>query len=762
MSHVQHRWFSGNARSPIALTALTLAISTVHASTGEIATRDRTIQVVPTAEDCDAWRASIARHGFDAVYCTDRPRFQAGDGAEPMSLHLSAASRAGLRRELTAPTFRIDGARVEYSRPGISEWYWNRAAGVLFGVVLESDPCPVANAASGVTLEFALASEDDVDVLPGGSSVAFTDAEHGTSFVLCDLRCYDARGAELKSRFGAAENTLTISVDDANAVYPIWIDPWIVTPEARLAPSDVSGSFPSEFGTAVTIDGDIAVIGGMFADSEQVLDTGSAYVYRRQSGAWLEQQKIVPDGAVTFDRFGAPLLVNGDVLFASSVSKTVSGLTNAGMVYLYRNDGNAWTLANTLHAAVPFASTLFGSGVSLHGDKLAIGATAAVYVFTGVGTTWTEQQRILVSGSNGHAVSVFGDTVVTGAFADSHGGTMQLAGSAFVFTSSAGVWSPQARVIASDPHSMDEFGSSVALYGDTLAVGAPGNATGVVYVFERNAAVWTQTARLTAANALTGDNFGISISLVGDTLVIGAYFHEVPGQPQLGAVGAAYVFERRAGVWTEAAQLLPSVVHADSRFGKAVAYDGASIAVGAYLDQPDGAAYVYRLKWPSFCFGDGSLPTACPCSAPDTVPSPSGAPRSGCANSFNLNGARLSAVGAISPDELSFEAFVGSAYTGFALLVKGDARNSFGIVNGDGVRCVDGSLVRFGGHRAGSNGERPGQWCYPNAVQRTPVSVATAQPTGQTAYYQLTYRNAVLGFCSPATTNWTNAVQIDW
>ena len=63
------------------------------------------------------------------------------------------------------------------------------------------------------------------------------------------------------------------------------------------------------------------------------------------------------------------------------------------------------------------------------------------------------------------------------------------------------------------------------------------------------------------------------------------------------------------------------------------------------------AAYLLVFQPPPytyFCSGDGSLPTPCPCALPDTVPSPPAATGHGCANSFNLGGALLSASGTLS------------------------------------------------------------------------------------------------------------------
>ena len=60
-------------------------------------------------------------------------------------------------------------------------------------------------------------------------------------------------------------------------------------------------------------------------------------------------------------------------------------------------------------------------------------------------TDWNEQQKMLASdgavGDNfGRSISIFGDTAVIGAHCDDDNGPDS--GSAYVFTRSAGVWSP--------------------------------------------------------------------------------------------------------------------------------------------------------------------------------------------------------------------------------------------------------------------------------------------------------------------------------
>jgi hypothetical protein len=109
-----------------------------------------------------------------------------------------------------------------------------------------------------------------------------------------------------------------------------------------------------------------------------------------------------------------------------------------------------------------------------------------------------------------------------------------------------------------------------------------------------------------------------------------------------------------------------------------------------------------------------------------------------------------------------FRARIAPGYLGAAFLVKGDVNATSGVAAGDGIRCVDGALVRFGAHNAGTNGALIGNWTYPNSVQTTPVSIATAQDAGEVAYYQLLYRDAALNFCNAATVNWSNGYRVAW
>jgi hypothetical protein len=136
-----------------------------------------------------------------------------------------------------------------------------------------------------------------------------------------------------------------------------------------------------------------------------------------------------------------------------------------------------------------------------------------------------------------------------------------------------------------------EYGYSVAVSGDTVAIGAPDDGAGAVYVYRRTAGTWAWEATLTASNGDNGDEFGIAVAIDGDTLVVGARgedgpargVHPSPAPPQNTAEdsGAAYLFTRRDGVWTETAYLKASNADVDDFFGQTVAVEGNTIVVGS-------------------------------------------------------------------------------------------------------------------------------------------------------------------------------------
>jgi hypothetical protein len=326
------------------------------------------------------------------------------------------------------------------------------------------------------------------------------------------------------------------------------------TEQAKLLPAD--GAAWEVFGSAIALDGDTAVIGARHDDDNGEW-SGSAYVFTRVGGVWTQQAKLLPADGETDERFGKRLALDGDTLIV---------------------------------------------GVDRDGDNGDMSGSA--YVFTRTGGVWTQQTKLYPADAAdnqhfGEDVALDGDTALIAALGDRDNGDWS--GAVYVFTRAAGVWTEQAKLLAADGAEDDYFGESVALDGDTALIGAAwtddhGLNSGSAYVFTRMAGMWTEQAKLLASDAAAGDKFGKGqVALDGDMALIGALYDDAQGSDS----GSAYVFTRTAGVWSEQAKLLASDGTENQFFGMRMAVHGDTALVAATRDAQQGdfagAVYVFRL-----------------------------------------------------------------------------------------------------------------------------------------------------------------------
>jgi len=148
------------------------------------------------------------------------------------------------------------------------------------------------------------------------------------------------------------------------------------------------------------------------------------------------------------------------------------------------------------------------------------------------------------------------------------------------------------KILASDGEANDNFGRSVSISNDgsTAIVGADrhNSRRGAAYIFEKVNGVWTQMAKLTASDGLISDNFGqhVSISNDGSTALVGAIGDDT-------STGSAYIFEKGGSGWsnmTQTAKLTASDGVDYDRFGRvSISNDGSTTAImGA------GAVYIFE------------------------------------------------------------------------------------------------------------------------------------------------------------------------
>ncbi len=372
--------------------------------------------------------------------------------------------------------------------------------------------------------------------------------------------------------------------------------------QAYLKASNTDGA--DFFGFSVAVSGDTIVVGAHLEDSaativngnqdddNPVVDSGAAYVFVRDgAGVWSQQAYLKAFVTDVSDQFGWSVAVSGDkVVVGARLEDSENGIAtnnmegDSGAAYVFvRISGGVWVQQAYLKASNPGPSDQLGISVAVSGDTVVVGAfgedsnakgvngnqndnnepaSGAAYVFArDIFGNWNQQAYLKASNTDtsdrfGYSVGVSGDTVVVGAYIEASNGTgvdgnqdndvlFNASGAAYVFVRDGiGDWSQQAYLKASNTNKNDLFGYAVAVSDDTVVVGARGEAStttgvnggnesnndaqqaGAAYVFVRDGGVWSQQDYLKASNTGTQDRFGHSVSVSGDTVVVGAFQEE--------------------------------------------------------------------------------------------------------------------------------------------------------------------------------------------------------------------------------------------
>jgi uncharacterized protein (TIGR03437 family) len=408
---------------------------------------------------------------------------------------------------------------------------------------------------------------------------------------------------------------------------------------------------------ALSEDGNTAIVGGPHDNSY----AGAVWVFTRSGGVWTQQgSKLVGSGAL------------GDAQQGSSVALSEDG--------------------NTAIVGAPTDNGVYGS------------YAGAAWVLTRSGGVWTQQAKLVGSGAVGGtygaqqgssvALSEDGNTAIVGGPGDNG-----LIGAAWVFTRSGGVWTQQgSKLVGNGAVGNAEQGFSVALSGDgnTAIVGDYGDSTGVgaVWVFTRSGGVWTQQGLKLVGSGAVGNAWqGSSVGLSGDgnTAFVG-------GPNDNNHVGAAWVFTRSGGVWTQqGSKLVGSGAVGNAWQGSSAGLSGdgnTAIVGGSYDNGFVGAAWAFA-------------------QAPTTVP-------------LTTIGAVTSAAsfqsGAVAPGEIVsiFGAAMGPATPAFLTLEE----------NGNVSTSLGGAQVLFN--------IIPAPLTYVSSIQINAV-VPYELPSELTPYVQVTY-----------------------
>jgi hypothetical protein len=385
----------------------------------------------------------------------------------------------------------------------------------------------------------------------------------------------------------------------------------------KLIGTGAVGSSNQGMSVALSADGKTAIVGGPGPNnadrdrSPSLGPAGAAWVFTRSGGGWRQQgSKLVG----TTNDFGGGLWSQGASVALSADGNTAvvggpSDNRTTGAAWVFTRSGGVWTQQGNklVGSGVPPLPPGQGMSVALSADgNTAIvggwGAEAA-WVFTRSGGAWTQQGKKLVDtaavgSAQGMSValSADGNTAIVGGWSDNN-----KTGAVWVFTRSAGIWTQQGKkLVGTDAVGSARQGMSVALSadGNTAIVGGPGDnpwdrsvpfglgPAGAAWVFTRTGGVWTQQGnKLVGTGAVARQGTSVALSADGNVAILGGFAEDG---------GVASVFTRNGGQWTPDKKLIGTGAVGKSAPAVALSADGSIVMIGGSNDNGGvGAAWVF-------------------------------------------------------------------------------------------------------------------------------------------------------------------------
>ncbi len=140
--------------------------------------------------------------------------------------------------------------------------------------------------------------------------------------------------------------------------------------QQKLTASDADGG--ERFGFSVSLDADTVLIGASRNDEGAAL-AGAAYVFTRSTDVWTRQAQLIADDIADSDEFGSAVSLDGDRALIGSPLDNNDGGVEAGSAYVFSRTGTSWTQDEKLLNDVAEAGVRLGRSVAVDGAQALLG-----------------------------------------------------------------------------------------------------------------------------------------------------------------------------------------------------------------------------------------------------------------------------------------------------------------------------------------------------------------------------------------------------
>ncbi|MFP5273899.1 interleukin-like EMT inducer domain-containing protein [Coleofasciculus sp.] len=223
---------------------------------------------------------------------------------------------------------------------------------------------------------------------------------------------------------------------DAGSTYIFQLENGVWQQQQKLQPDELKRG--DGFGGAVAISGETAIIGARLAQADSHQYAGSAYIFQLENGVWQQKQKLQPTDLQYGDNFGNAIAISGEVAIVGAYGVDAQSCPDTGAAYIFQRENGVWQQKQKLQPADLQRRDGFGCSVAIQGQVAVVGTSDAgsVYIFQLENGVWQQKQKLYSPEAQpkdcfGYAVALSEGVVITGAHnADAQG--RPYAGSAYI------------------------------------------------------------------------------------------------------------------------------------------------------------------------------------------------------------------------------------------------------------------------------------------------------------------------------------------
>ena len=242
------------------------------------------------------------------------------------------------------------------------------------------------------------------------------------------------------------------------------------------------------FGSSVSVSGNFAIIGSP-GDFGQTFNEGSACFFQFDGTNWNFMQKVFDAQPANTDEFGCAVHIKGNRAIIGAWQGGPTSSSNMGSANIYEFDGTNWVFVQEIYDPQGSSGDHFGISVAIENNDVLVGAPwddnsvdqdGSFYYYQYNGTSWNKIQKIInpyptIGDQFGHKVSFGGnDAVITCPYFDQP--PQNSKGAGYIYRRFGNKWQRLQQVLdpASNPNESFGYDGSYDPVTKRFMIGAVG------------------------------------------------------------------------------------------------------------------------------------------------------------------------------------------------------------------------------------------------------------------------------------------------